>query len=77
MTFYVMIMLFSACNSFFSAAKSSRENFNPRILFQSNSRSLLLFSSEELLRGEWNKLSNVSAFCFMQFHVGRFKIPLG
>ena len=41
-----------------------------------------MFSSGEkwrfyLLRGEWNNLIDrvCLAFCFMQFHVGRFEIP--
>ena len=48
-----------------------------RVLFQSSSHSLLLFSSEEFLRGELNKFIELSAFCFTQFHVGRFEIPPG
>ena len=84
-------MLFLACNSFFSAAKSSWELQTARfflivivlspMMARSQSHSFLLFSSGEKMENRlvtrWvEQFDRVClAFCFMLFHVGRFEIP--
>ena len=80
-----LITLFLACNSFFFATKSSRELSNhaffPRIL---NSKATVFFcfhlkpveENGDFICYEMSGtiLSSVSAFCFMQFHVGCFEM---
>ena len=76
-----LIMLFIACNSFFFfAAKSSRELQTARSFPDPKATVFCCFQPEE--NGDFicqevsgTILSSVSAFCFMQFHVGRFEKP--
>ena len=73
-------MLFIACNSIFSAAKSSRELQNARSFPDPKVTAFCCFYLEEngdLICHEVSGkiLSSVSAFCFMQFYVRRFEKP--
>ena len=73
-------MLFLACNSFFSAAKLSRELQTKRSFSDLKATVFCCVHLEEngdLICHEviGTILSSVSAFCFMTFHVVRFEIP--
>ena len=73
-------MLFLSYNSFF-LQRNRVENFKPRVLspiLKLQSSSVFIWTLEEnedfiCYEVSGTILSSVSAFCFMQFHVGRFE----